>query len=66
MMPVKPLIPHGSHDVTARNIDDATGIVAGAHLTKEECTAGHVEALRQGVERYGLSMKSTSTAIGVP
>ena len=35
-------------------IDDATGIVAGAHFTKNECTAGYVEALRQGLEKYGM------------
>ena len=38
-------------------IDDATGIVVGAYLTKNECTVGYVEALRQGIERYGLPME---------
>lgn len=38
-------------------IDDATGIVVGAYFTKNECTAGYVEALRQGIEKYGLPME---------
>ena len=38
-------------------IDDATGIVVGAYFTKNECMAGYVEALRQGIERYGLPME---------
>ena len=38
-------------------IDDATGIVVGAYFTKNECLAGYVEALRQGIERYGLPME---------
>ena len=35
-------------------IDDATGVVVGAHFTKNECTVGYVEALRQGIEEYGI------------
>ena len=38
-------------------IDDATGVVVGAYFTKNECTDGYVEALKQGVERYGLPME---------
>ena len=38
-------------------IDDATGIVVGAYFTKNECMAGYVEALRQGIECYGLPME---------
>ena len=35
-------------------IDDATGIVVGAYFTKNECTVGYVEALKQGMENYGM------------
>lgn len=37
-------------------IDDATGIVTGAYFTLNECSIGYIEALRQGMERYGLPM----------
>lgn len=35
-------------------IDDATGVVTGAYFAKNECTAGYVEALKQGLEKYGI------------
>ena len=35
-------------------IDDATGVVVGAYFTKNECTIGYVEALKQGIEKYGI------------
>lgn len=35
-------------------IDDATGVVVGAYFTKNECTLGYVEALKQGMEEYGM------------
>lgn len=35
-------------------IDDATGVVVGAYFTKNECTLGYVEALKQGIEEYGM------------
>ena len=35
-------------------IDDATGVVVGACFTKNECTMGYVEALKQGLEEYGM------------
>lgn len=35
-------------------IDDATGEVVGAFFTETECTAGYVEALKQGIEKYGM------------
>lgn len=38
-------------------IDDATNIVAGAFFTVNECMHGYAEALRRGVEKYGLPME---------
>lgn len=35
-------------------IDDATGEVVGAFFTENECTLGYVEALKQGIEKYGM------------
>ena len=35
-------------------VDDATGVVVGAYFTKNECTLGYVEALKQGLEKYGM------------
>ncbi len=35
-------------------IDDAAGVVTGAYFTKNECTAGYVEALKQGLKKYGM------------
>lgn len=37
-------------------IDDASGIVVGAHFSENECMAGYVTALGMGIERYGLPM----------
>ena len=38
-------------------IDDATGIVVGAFFTENECTLGYVEALKQGIENYGIPIE---------
>ena len=38
-------------------IDDATNVVVGAFFTENECMHGYAEALRRGVERYGLPME---------
>ena len=38
-------------------IDDATGIVTGAFFTVNECMRGYVEALKRGIEKYGLPME---------
>ena len=38
-------------------IDDATGVVTGAYFTKNECTVGYVEALKLGMEKYGMPME---------
>ena len=35
-------------------VDDATGVVVGAYFTKNECTLGYVEALKRGLEKYGI------------
>ena len=37
-------------------IDDATGVVVGAFFTKNECSQGYAEALKSGIESYGLPM----------
>lgn len=37
-------------------IDDASGIVVGAHFSENECMAGCVAALGMGIERYGMPM----------
>ena len=38
-------------------MDDATGIVVGTCLTKNECAIGYIEALKQGMEKYGMPME---------
>ena len=38
-------------------IDDATNIVVGAFFTVNECMNGYAQALRRGVEKYGLPME---------
>jgi hypothetical protein len=38
-------------------IDDATGIVTGAFFTVNECMRGYVEALKRGIEKFGLPME---------
>ena len=35
-------------------IDDATSEIVGAFFTENECTIGYVEALKQGIENYGM------------
>ena len=37
-------------------IDDATSLVVGAYFTKNECSHGYAEALKRGIEKYGLPM----------
>ena len=37
-------------------IDDATGIVTGAHFTKNECSEGYAVAMQEGLKRYGVPL----------
>ena len=37
-------------------IDDATGIVTGAHFTKNECFEGYVRTMQEGIAKYGIPM----------
>ena len=41
-------------------IDDATGIVTGLYLCKNECLLGYLEALRQTLTDYGIPQSSYS------
>ena len=38
-------------------IDDAASTVVGAFFTVNECMHGYVEALKRGIEKYGLPME---------
>lgn len=37
-------------------IDDASGIVAGAFFTQNECMEGYSEMMKQGIQRYGIPL----------
>jgi len=41
-------------------IDDATGKIVGAHMTKNECLLGYYEVIRQVIERDGIPTSAYS------
>jgi len=41
-------------------IDDATGKITGAYMTKHECLLGYYEVIRQGIERDGIPISTYS------
>jgi hypothetical protein len=46
---------HGKFALHAA-VDDATGIVAGAFFTPNECMEGYSEVTKQGIKRYGVPL----------